>query len=240
MSPTRQNDADATDASVDRHAAALRAGTWFRDLPAGMQTRMLGTARSRRLEIGQRLFARGDRSDGLYCVLEGAMRLTRTQSGGQEALFAVLAPVQWFGELALIDGGARSLDAWADEPTLLLHVPQAPMLAILRELPLGWPAIGSLLARRTRHAFDAIEEAAALPAIGRVARRLLVIANGYGDHEHPQRTVRVPQERLAQMLALSRQTVNRALKQLEAQGAIRLTRGGTELLDLERLRDIAQ
>jgi hypothetical protein len=34
--------------------------------------------------------------------------------------------------------------------------------------------------------------------------------------------------------------VNRALKQLEAQGAIRLARGGTELVDVERLREIGQ
>jgi hypothetical protein len=34
--------------------------------------------------------------------------------------------------------------------------------------------------------------------------------------------------------------VNRSLEQLETQGTIRLTRGGTELVELDRLREIAQ
>jgi CRP-like cAMP-binding protein len=126
------------------------------------------------------------------------------------------------------------------QPTQLLHVPQDAMLAILDETPRGWHALAMLLTCRTRHAFDEIEASALLPAGGRVARKLLALAGGYGNHALMHRTVRVPQQQLAAMLALSRQTVNRSLEQLEAQGTIRLTRGGTELIDLDRLREIAQ
>ncbi len=240
MSPIRQSQVSDADASVTRHEATIRNGSWFHNLPGAMQARMLAAARPRRLDDGQRLFARGDASDGLYCVIEGAVRLTGSLRGGQEALLSALEPVQWFGEVALIDGAGRAYDAWADGPTLLLQVAHGPMIAILDTTPGGWPAIAALLARRARLAFLAVEESAMLPAIGRVARRLLVLADGYGDHLQPLGTVRVPQERLAAMLALSRQTVNRALKQLETEGAIRLTRGGTELVDLERLREIGQ
>jgi CRP-like cAMP-binding protein len=240
MSPIRQTQASGADASVTRHEATIREGSWFRNLPDAMQARMLEAARPRHLDDGQRLFARGDASDGLYCVIEGTVRLTGSLRGGQEALLGALQPVQWFGEVALIDGAGRAYDAWADGPTLLLQVAHDPMIAILDATPGGWPAMAALLARRTRLAFLAVEESAMLPAIGRVARRLLALADGYGDHLQPLGTVRVPQERLAAMLALSRQTVNRALKQLEAQGAIRLARGGTELVDVERLREIGQ
>ncbi|MCX7227647.1 MAG: Crp/Fnr family transcriptional regulator [Burkholderiales bacterium] len=205
-----------------------------------MQARMLAAARVRRLDDGQRVFASGEASDGLYCVIEGTVRLTASLRSGQEALLGAFEPVQWFGEVALIDGGGRAYDAWADGPTLLLQVAHDPMIAILDATPGGWPAVAALLARRTRFSFGALEELTRLPAIGRVASRLQAIAEGYGDRLQPLGTVRVQQDQLAAMLALSRQTVNRALKQLEAQGAIRLTRGGTELLDLGRLRDLAQ
>ncbi|RPH43522.1 MAG: Crp/Fnr family transcriptional regulator [Burkholderiales bacterium] len=240
MSSTRQSLAGPADASVERHEATVRNGFWFSHLTDAMQARMLAAARTRRLEGGQRLFARGDASDGLYCVIEGAVRLTGSTRGGKEALLIVAEPVQWFGEVALIDGGGRACDAWTEGPTLLLQVLHDPMIEIIEATPGGWPAMVRLLARRTRLAVLAVEESALLPAIGRVARRLLALADGFGDHLQPLGTVYVPQERLAAMLALSRQTVNRVLKQLEAQGAVRLTRGGIELVDLERLRDIAQ
>ena len=240
MSLIRQSQAAPADASVERHEAAVRNGSWFRNLSDAMQARMLSAARMRRVDEGRRLFASGDASDGLYCVIEGAVRLTWSLRGGQEALLGALEPVQWFGEVALIDGGGRAYDAWADGPTLLLQVAHEPMIAILDTTPEGWPAMAAPLARRTRLAFASLEESALLPAISRVARRLLAIADGYGDRLQPLGTVRVQQDRLAAMVSLSRQTVNRALKQLEAQGAIRLTRGGTELVDLGRLREIAQ
>ena len=47
-------------------------------------------------------------------------------------------------------------------------------------------------------------------------------------------------DQLALMLAISRQTTNQILKELEAQGILRLTYGEIELLDLPRLRQAAQ
>jgi CRP/FNR family cyclic AMP-dependent transcriptional regulator len=51
--------------------------------------------------------------------------------------------------------------------------------------------------------------------------------------------VQLPQEQLALMLSLSRQTVNQVLKQFEAQGAVRLVRGGVEIVGLDKLRALA-
>ena len=42
------------------------------------------------------------------------------------------------------------------------------------------------------------------------------------------------------MLSSSRQTVNQLLKRLEADGAIRLSYGQVEILDLDALRDAAR
>lgn len=47
------------------------------------------------------------------------------------------------------------------------------------------------------------------------------------------------QEQLALMLSLSRQTTNQILKELQAQGVVQLTYGEIEILDFERLRQLA-
>jgi CRP-like cAMP-binding protein len=220
---------------------ALRAGSWFPALPADMQAALARIAVPRRLGEGERLFARGDAPDGLYCVAEGAVRIGAVTAQGKESLLAIVEPPQWFGEIALFDGLARTHDAAAEGAALLLHLPQAPLLALLDAHPAWWRACGLLLTQKLRTSFLVMEESASLPAAGRLARRLVIIAEGYGEYkDRSRRLLAVPQEQLALMLALSRQTVNQILKQFEAEGAIALPRGGIEILDIAKLRGMAK
>ena len=87
--------------------------------------------------------------------------------------------------------------------------------------------------------FAVLEELSLLPAAPRLARRLLMIAEGYGESATAKRELHLPQDQLAAMLSLSRQTTNQILKELEAQGILRLSYGGIEILDRERLRHAA-
>ncbi|MCY1310493.1 Crp-like helix-turn-helix domain protein [compost metagenome] len=90
-----------------------------------------------------------------------------------------------------------------------------------------------------RLAFIALEEMSLLPAPQRLARRLLLITEGYGGLTGKRRVIQLAQEQLAMMLAISRQTTNQILKELEAQGALRLTYGEIELLDVDLLKRAA-
>lgn len=224
---------------VERHAPLLRAGAWFRLLPPELQAGLLAAAQVRRLEVGQRLFARGDPPDGLYAIASGGLRMSSVSADGKEAVLALAEPPQWFGEIALFDGQPRTHDVWAESRSVLLHVPQAELLRLLQAQPAWWQDFGLLLAQKLRLAFSAMEEAALLPPAGRLARRLVAMAGSYGSAENPRRELQLPQETLGLMLSLSRQTVNQLLKQFEAEGAIRLGRGSIEIVDLERLRVLA-
>ena len=221
-------------------AARVRSGTWFQALPALLQEDVLRLGRVLRVGAGQRLFARGDAPDGLYCVLEGAIRITSVSPAGKEALLTIIDSPHWFGEIALFDGRARTHDAVADGPAQLLHVAQPALLGLLEAHPAYWRDFALLLTQKIRTVFMVLEETALLPAAGRLAHRLVTIAEGYGEwQDRSRRIIHVPQEQLALMLALSRQTVNQILKQFEAQGVVRLQRGGIEILDIDRLRKLA-
>ncbi len=222
-------------------AELLDGSTWFRAAPAALRMQLIETGRTRRLPAGQRLFNRGDADDGFYCVLDGLMRIGAASEDGKEALLAVIEPVNWFGEIALFDGQTRTHDAYAERDTLLFHVPRAALTALLERTPAFWHAFGLLLTHKLRLAFDAIEEAALLPAAQRIARRLLLMAGGYGggDADVLRRVFKVPQEDLAMMLALSRQTTNQILRQFEMQGALALRYAEIEIVDAAKLRAFA-
>ena len=90
-------------------------------------------------------------------------------------------------------------------------------------------AVG-LVVLATSVLFVAVEELAQLPLEERVWRRLQLVARGYGSRDAPRRRIRLSQELLAQMLGVSRQSINKALKALEAGGRLRLHYGEIELL----------
>ncbi|MGY6124173.1 Crp/Fnr family transcriptional regulator [Paraburkholderia strydomiana] len=221
-------------------ATLLSNSAWFRSAPASLQTQLIDAGRIERLAAGQRLFTRGDADDGIYCVLGGVVRIGAASESGKEALLAVIEPVNWFGEIALFDNRPRTHDAYAERDTELFHVTRAALVGLLERTPAHWHTFGLLLTQKLRLAFDAIEEAALLPAAQRVARRLLLMAGGYGEGETMRRVINVPQEDLAMMLALSRQTINQVLKQFETQGAVKLGYAEIQIVDKGRLHELAQ
>ncbi|MCE0464827.1 MULTISPECIES: Crp/Fnr family transcriptional regulator [Pseudomonas] len=214
----------------------LMTGHWYSHLPVPLQDSLLGISRVRRLSPGHRLFKRGDPPCGLYAVLEGAVRVGAVNEQGKEALLSVIEAPHWFGEICLFDGQPRTHDAVAVGQCTLLHLPQAALLALLEEQPVHWRQLALLMSHKLRLTFINLEQLSLMPAPARVAHRLLMIAEGYGEIEATRQVLQLPQEQLALMLSLSRQTTNQILKDLQGQGILHLGYGEIEILDIERLR----
>ncbi|HEX5684087.1 MAG TPA: Crp/Fnr family transcriptional regulator [Ideonella sp.] len=216
--------------------AVMWADTWFAGIPPSLRQALLQLGRVQSLGPGRALFGRGQAAEGLCCVLEGALRVGAVQADGSESVLAFVEPGQWFGEISLIDGQPRTHDATADGPTTVLQVPQAALLGWLAKYPAHWQAIAQLACAKLRMLFGVIEDIAHRPLEARLAKRLWLVAHGYGGRTSaPRTTLRLPQEQLALMLGVSRQSANKALRALEARGVIALRYGGIDLLDLAAL-----
>lgn len=224
------------------HLPTLASGRWFAALPVDFAQGLLAMAQVRTLAAGEALFLRGDAPCGLYAVVRGAIDISGVGGHSEQARAALLTrlePPSWFGEIALFDGAVRTHDAHAASACTVVHVPQEPLLAWLQRHPAHWHALALLLTDKLRIAFVAIEELALLPAPQRLARRLVLMAEGYGQwngEPRSRRSITLSQEDLSLMLAISRQTANQILKDLQARGLLRVHRGEIEICDLPGLR----
>jgi CRP/FNR family transcriptional regulator, cyclic AMP receptor protein len=121
------------------------------------------------------------------------------------------------------------------ERSTLLVVTRPELLRLLRTEDQVAEALlrtlGTIVRRTTRQVTDLVF----LDLRGRVARQLLVLA---GDGNGNARTS-VTQAELASMVSGARQTVNQALRSLESRGCIRASGRSFEILDRERLEDLA-
>lgn len=224
----------------------LRTGRWYAQLPEDFAQALLQLARVRQLASGEVLFLRDSPPCGLYAVVSGSIRISGQSGRGdeaREALLVLLPPPQWFGEITVFDGATRTHHAHAAEPTTLLQVPQAELLAWLHDHPQHWRDLAVLMADKLRLAFQTMEEQTVLSAPLRLARRLVVMAEGYGVQgakAGTRRVLAVTQQELALMIGISRQTTNEILKRMEEQGILRVQRGGMEILDLAALRTLSR
>jgi CRP-like cAMP-binding protein len=224
----------------------LQSGRWFSHLSTELADQLLALARPRQLQAGQALFLRGDPPCGIYAVVRGSLIVSGTDDAAKDARAAMLTrlePPQWFGEISLFDGKARTHDARAGEAATLLQVPHQPQRDWLQAHPLCWHEMGLLMADKLRTSFVFVEELALLPAAVRLARRILLMADSYGQRKGQGQSVRVivaSQEQLSQMLAISRQTINQILKDFESRGLVRVLRGQVEILDLDALRALSR
>jgi len=221
--------------------AVLQSGEWFAALDTHFQRAVLGSSRVMVLAAGESVFRRGDASDGIYCVISGAVRFGATTRSGRESIVGLAEAPQWFGEIALFDGGPRTHDAWADITSTLLHLPLRHLTRILADEPRAWQHLGRLLVQKLRIALSLLEDMALEPPKVRLARCLINLLEGYGQRRaEPPYHVRISQERLGMMLSLSRQTVNELLGHLEQESIIQCQRGLVRILDARRLRDAAR
>lgn len=107
-----------------------------------------------RFDKEQSIFRSGDIFNGIYAILEGAVRLGYIDIHGKESVAAIVEPIMWFGEISLVDAQPRSHDAIATQKSLILHIPStAP--TILQQHPVFWYHIAQLTSQKLRFAFGA-------------------------------------------------------------------------------------
>jgi CRP/FNR family transcriptional regulator, cyclic AMP receptor protein len=235
------NEAVRSGAITQKQLAALKSSEWFAALEPAFQQAVLTASHVMVLGAGKAVFHRGDPSDGIYCVLSGAVRFGAIARSGRELIVARVEAPEWFGEIAQFDEGVRTNDAWADAPSTLLHLPLGSLTRMLASDPCLWKHLGRLVVRKLRVALSLLEDMALEPPRVRLARCLINLFEGYGQRKaEPPRPLRVSQERLGMMLSLSRQTVNELLRQMEKESIIERQRGGVRIRNPGRLREAAR
>jgi CRP-like cAMP-binding protein len=194
----------------------------------------------RRFARGDTLFHEGDPGDTLHLVEKGHVAIKVTTPLGDVAMLTVHGPGEAFGEHALLDArAARTASAVALTPveTRALHRDEFEALRRLR------PAVDRFLvdalAAQVRRLSVHLTEALYVAADTRVLRRLVSLADQFGDGDDGV-VVPITQEDLAAMAGTTRPTANRVLKSAESAGAVRVARGRVEIADHALLQKLAR
>ncbi len=192
---------------------------------------------ARSFPAGVRVFHEGDHSDACYLVRKGDLRVTREHPDGRAIALATLGPGDIFGELAMLDGEARSASVETLSDSELLALPAADVRRLLADHPGISVKLIAALTRRLRETNERVARQSFQTVPSRVAGVLTqLIAEESASTGRQGITIRMTQADLAQLAGTSRESVSRFLATLERAGVVSVGRGRVTVVEPRRLR----
>jgi CRP/FNR family cyclic AMP-dependent transcriptional regulator len=218
--------------------ASLRHCSLFAHVDATTLETVARTLRRRRFKRNGVIFHQGDPGDSLFIIESGRVKIVLlSPEGAEDAIIAILGPGMSFGELALLDGAARSASAIAVESSETLVLGRESFDNLLETQPRFRRAILAGLATELRRLTGQVEELHFLDLLGRLAMRIVRMAEEAAPGT--RRDVRLPwpfnQSELAAMIGGARQSINRLLQGLIEDGLIRFEGDVLVIPDLDAL-----
>ena len=185
----------------------------------------------------QRIFDKGDDGERLLGVLRGQVRIYVISSEGRELIMNVIMPGELFGEISLIDGKPRSASAVAIGDTDLLHIRRGDLQSLLQKNSELCFKFMSVLCERVRWTSGLLEDASLLDLPARLAKRLLNLAEGVGEKEGNaiRIGVKLSQTDLGNMLGVTREAVNKQLREWKKDGLVDMQDGQVLIQDPKML-----
>jgi CRP/FNR family transcriptional regulator len=219
---------------------ALRQVPYFADLEAGLLKELAGQVRERKYKAGEIVLLEGEPCEGLYFVIGGRVKVFKVSGEGKEQVLRILGPGRTFNDVPVFDGGPNPGSIAAIEASTIGFLPKAQVLALVEKQPKVAAVVIRLLASRLRALTLMIEDLSLRGVAARVAKLLLDCTRGHetlveGAGGTGGACARLTQHQIAAMTGSVREVVQRALKALEKDGAIKLERARVVVLDVKGL-----
>ncbi len=221
--------------------ARLETNGWFSSLPESVQNELIPKLVVRTFAPGEALYRQGDAPSGIFGIVSGQINTIGTAADGQLSLLSVLRAGEWTGFIGLLDGLPCPFTTIAATESDVVVLPLAAADAIFSATPERLDLLLQPLMVVLRFAYFFLTETNGRPPTQMVAQRLLDLTRCLYAAQTPLASSieHVNQEDLAAATYLTRPTVNRILRELEAQAIVKLGYGRIEIVNVDGLFDLA-
>src|SRR5207302_6052781 len=207
---------------TENGAVYLKQVPLFADLADEDLRELIAVAKRRIFRSGEVIFHRDDPGQVLYVIKEGKVKISLISPEGQEISLVVFGKGECFGEFAILDGLPRSADAVALERVECYTLQRSDFHKAIMKNPKIAIQVLESLSKRLRNTDQMVENLIFLDVYGRVAKKLLELAETHGVKvENGTRIeVRLTQQELASMVGASRESVNKVMGYFTDKGYI--------------------
>jgi CRP/FNR family cyclic AMP-dependent transcriptional regulator len=186
---------------------------------------------------GERIFEKDASGTNMMLVLRGSVKVSSMSLAGKEIVLNVINAGDILGEIAALDGGSRSGDAFAMTDCELLVLNRREVMPLLEKHPEICLRLIMKLCERLRRTSAQVEDLLFRHAGGRIAKALLDLSRHSGDPHVEERVLELhlSQSELGNMAGITRESVNKQLKQWRRAGILKLAKESIIIVDPEAL-----
>jgi len=215
---------------------------WFQGLPPDIQSAIMAATTKMNVSTGDRLYAKGEYSNGLFTVVSGAIRVSGVSPTGRAIILDFYGPGCWFGDVSTFDDLPRVHDAEAVTASTVLVLRPAQIEVLTSTHPAVGRALLRLVALHLRILLVALEDYSLQSYEQRLAARLLMLTSGFGKKSSDGVVIdlALPQEVLAQLIGSTRQRVNQILSDWRDDGIVRSNKRRILVANVAKLKDLAE
>lgn len=209
----------------------------FNHLEDGEMDAIVKTVKSASYQRGEIIYSAGERSDSLYIVGKGRIKICRLSETGKEQLVRILSPGDFTGELALFSESEHESYAEAVEDTEVCLIARRD----LQEFLMKFPSISLKILSEFSRRLETAEKQTARFATERVETRIALFLAECVDRAEPVMEFALPMSKkdLASYLGTTPETISRKLADFEDAGYIRqMKHRRIRILDLDGLLGI--
>ena len=218
--------------------AVLRKHPIFCDLDPEAFDQLCRYAKQATLKRGASIFSKGDPGNSLVAVISGTVKISVSSPDGRSAILNLIGPGEIFGEVAVLDGQARTADATANTNCEIFVIDRREFLPFVQSQPALAMKFIELLCARLRWTSDQVEQVILQDLPGRLASALIRLTE---RHKPAQggRTIAVTQQEISEMVGMTRESINKQLRAWAARKWVRLEHGAIVVLDAEPIQALA-
>jgi len=204
-------------------------------------TELAALGNTRRIRKDELIFLQGDPGRHFFTILQGRVRIFLQDARGREVILSLLTDEDFFGEMSLLDGKARSASAQAMAETRVFSIGHDEFYRFLERNSSVALKLLRFLSERLRRADEIIENLALLSVKGRLARLLADWGQRDGKTVEGKLHFKLPMPKtqIAQMLGTSRETVSRMMSEMHDEGTIQMDGNAISVEAIDRLKQIS-
>jgi CRP/FNR family transcriptional regulator len=207
----------------------------FAGLDVASLHKLVQVARWREYEAGEVVALEGDMPVGIYYLHFGWLKAVKVSSVGREQILRFLEPGDTFNEVGIFANQNNPVTVIALESAGVWILPRTALLQLLQDKPAFAQHLLARMAQRLLYLVTLVSDLSLRPVTGRLAQLLLTDA----VDEVLERPRWYTQAELAARLGTVPDVVQRALRELENDGLIRVEREQIRILDRAGLTAVA-
>lgn len=219
--------------------AVLRKHPIFCELAPEALDQLCRYAKYATLKRGATIFAKGDPGSSLVAVLSGTVKISVSSPDGRSAILNLIGPGETFGEVAVLDGKARTADCTANTNCEIFVIDRRDFLPFVRSHPALAMKFIELLCTRLRWTSDQVEQVILQDLPGRLASALIRLTEKH-KLAPTGRMIAITQQEISEMVGMTRESINKQLRIWAMRNWVRLEHGAIVVLEAGPLQALAE